>query len=105
MIHFALSSYGRALPLPTSSTISGLARFREKSRLSRSIWKAFASTHPLILFPTSPRKVLFACSRSDPSLSGQGATLPDLDSLHSYDLVICTFVLFLFSLAKAAMAS
>ena len=87
MTYFALSSYERALYLPTFFPISGLARLGVKPRLCRSSCRAFASTHPLMLPFTSPRKILFAflpslprnlpfftvesthsspCSRSDP---------------------------------------
>ena len=90
LTHFILSSYERALRLPTSFPISGLARLGVKPRLCRSCWRAFASTHPLMLPSTSPREALLACllflrwnlpyftmectlsslcSRSDPSLS------------------------------------
>ena len=90
LTHFTLSSYERALRLPTSFPISGLARLGVKPRLCRSCWRAFASTHPLMLPSTSPREALLACllflrwnlpyftmestlssscSRSDPSLS------------------------------------
>ena len=43
--HFPLSSYERALRLPTSFPISGLARLGVKPRLCRLSWRAFASTH------------------------------------------------------------
>ena len=56
LTHFALSSYERALRLPTSFPISGLARPGVKPRLCRSSWRALASTHPLMLSSTSPRK-------------------------------------------------
>ena len=49
LTHFTLSSYERALRLPTSFPISGLARLGVKPRLYRSSWRAFASTHPLML--------------------------------------------------------
>ena len=91
--------------------ISGLARQGVKPRLCRFSWGAFASTHPLMLSPTSPREALLACppflrwnllfftvestlssscSRSDPPFSGQGAALAHLDSLRSHDLVLWT---------------
>ena len=94
LTHFTLFSYERALCLQTSISISGLARFRVKPRLCRSSWRAFASTHPLMLPSTSSREALLACppfppwnlpsftmestlsspcSRSDPPLSRQGA--------------------------------
>ena len=44
LTHFTLSSYERALRLPTSFTISGLARLRVKLKLSKSSWRAFALT-------------------------------------------------------------
>ena len=99
--HFTLLSYERALRLPTSYPISGLARLGVKPRLCRSSWRAFASTHPLMLPSTCSREALLACSpfppwnlpsftvesilstpcsRSDPPLSRQGVapilTLP-----------------------------
>ena len=55
--HFTLFSYERALRFPTSFPISGLARFGVKPRLCRSSWRAFASTHPLMLPSTSSRVV------------------------------------------------
>ena len=54
------------LRLPTSFPISGLARLGVKSRLCRSSWRAFASTHPLMFSSTSPWEALLAllCSLS-----------------------------------------
>ena len=49
LTHFTLSFYERALRLPTSISISGLARLGVKPRHCRSSWRAFASTHPLML--------------------------------------------------------
>ena len=66
LTHFTLSSFEQALCLPTSFSSSGLARLGVKPRLCRPSWKAFASTHPLILPSTSPRKALFACPPSPP---------------------------------------
>ena len=43
--HFTLSSYERALRLPTSFPISGLARLGVKPRICRSSWRAFEFTH------------------------------------------------------------
>ena len=60
LTHFTLSSYERPLRLPTSFPISDLARLGVKPRLCRSSWRAFASTHPLILPSTSPREALLA---------------------------------------------
>ena len=62
LTHFTLSSYERALRLPTSFSISGLARLGVKPRLCRSSWRAFAFTHPLML-PSTPREALLACPR------------------------------------------
>ena len=102
LTHFTLFFYERALCLPTSFPISGLARLGVKPRLCRSSWRAFASTHPLMLPSTCSREALLACppfppwnlpsftmestlstpcSRSDPPLSRQGAALAHLDSL------------------------
>ena len=41
LTHFTLSSHERALRLPTSFTISGLARLGVKLRLRRSSWRVF----------------------------------------------------------------
>ena len=111
LTHFTLLSYERALRLPTSFPISGLARLGVKPRLCRSSWRAFASTHPLMLPSTCSREALVACppcppwnlpsftvestlsspcSRSDPPHSRQGAALAHLDSLPHHDLVLWT---------------
>ena len=87
LTHFTLFSYERALHLPTSFPISGLARLGVKPRLCRSSWRALAPTHPLMLPSTCSREALLAyppfppwnlplftvestlstpCSRSDP---------------------------------------
>ena len=71
-----------------------------KPRLCRSSWRAFTSTHPLMLPSTSPREALlacppfppwnlpsftvkatlfFPCSSSDPLFSRQGAALAHLN--------------------------
>ena len=101
LTHFTLLSYEWALRLPTSFPISGLARLGVKPRLCRSSWRAFASTHPLMLPSTCSREALLACppfppwnlpsftvestlsspcSRSDLPHSRQGAALAHLDS-------------------------
>ena len=111
LIHFTLSSYERALRLPTSFPISGLARLGVKPRLCRSSWTARASTHPLMLPSTCSKEALLTCppcppwnlpsftvdsslsspcSRSDPTLSCQDAALAHLDSLSPHDLVLWT---------------
>ena len=111
LTHFTLFSYERALRLPTCFPISGLARLGVKPRLCRSSWRAFASTHPLMLPSTCSRKALLACppcspwnlpsftvestlptpcSRSDPPPSRQDAALAHLDSLPPHDLVLWT---------------
>ena len=59
--HFILLTYEQALRLPTSFAILGLAKVRVKPRLCRSSWRAFASTHPLMLPSTSSREALLAC--------------------------------------------
>ena len=61
LTHFTLSFYELALRLPTSFPISGLARLGVKPRLCRWFWRAFASTHPLMLPYTSSREALLAC--------------------------------------------
>ena len=64
LTHFTLSSYERALCLPTFFPISGLARLGLKPRLCRSSWRAFASIHPLMLPSTSLREALLPCPPS-----------------------------------------
>ncbi len=63
LIRFTLLSYERALRLPTSIPISGLARLGVKPRLCRSSWRAFTSTHPLML---PSRKALVVCPPCPP---------------------------------------
>ena len=58
LTHFTFSSYERALRLPTSFPISGLARLGVKPRLCRSSWRAFASTQSLMLPSTCSREAL-----------------------------------------------
>ena len=91
--------------------ISGLVRLGVKPRLCRSSWRAFASTHSLMLPSTCSREALLACppfppwnlssftvestlptpcSCSDPPLSRQDAALAHLDSLPIHDLVLWT---------------
>ena len=117
--HFTLLSYERALRLPTSFSISGLARLEVKPRLCRSSWRAFASTHPLMLPSTSSREALLACppfpSWNLPSFtvestvsspcSRQGAALTHLDSPPTPMIWYSgQTALFLFLLAKGAPA-
>ena len=123
LTHFTLFSYERALRLPTSFPISGLARLGP--RLCRSSWRAFASTHPLMLPSTCSREALLACppcppwnlpsftvestlsspcSRSDPPHPRQGAALAHLDSLPLIIWYSGQTALFLFLLARAAPA-
>ena len=111
LTHFTLLSHERALRLPTSFPTSGLARLGVRPRLCRSSWRAFASTHPLMLPSTCSREALLACppfppwslpsftvestlsspcSRSDPPFPRQGAALAYLDSLPPHDLVLWT---------------
>ena len=66
LIYFTLSSYERALRLPTSFPISGLARRGVKPRLCISSWRAFASTHPLMLPSTCSREALLVCPPCPP---------------------------------------
>ena len=125
LTHFTLFSYERALRLPTSFPISGLARLGVKPRLCRSSWRAFASTHPLMLPSTCPREALLACppfppwnlpsftvestlsspcSRSDPPSLAKVRLSPTLTL--SPHMIWCfgQTALFLFLLAKAAPA-
>ena len=109
LTHFTLSFYERALCLPTSFPISGLARHGVKPRFCTSSWRAFGSIHQLTPPSTCSREALLACppfpswslssftvestlssscSRSDPPLSRQGAALAHLDSLLPHDLVL-----------------
>ena len=104
-------SYQRALRLPTSFPISGLARLGVKPRLCRSSWIAFASTHPLMLPSTCSREALlgcppcppwnlpsftvestlsYPCSRSDLFLSLAKVRLSPTLTLSSHDLVLWT---------------
>ena len=122
LTHFTLLSYERALRLPTSFPISGLARLGVKPRLCRSPWRALASTHPLMLPSTSLKEALLECppfipwnlpsftvestlsspcSRSDPPLSRQDAALAHLDSLPLMIWYSGQTALFLFVLEKA----
>ena len=61
LTHFTVLSYERALCLPASFFFSGLARLGVRPRLCRSSWRAFASTHPLMLPSTCSREALLAC--------------------------------------------
>ena len=82
-----------------------------KPRLCRSSWRAYASTHPLMLPCTCSREALlawppfpfwslpsfmvkstlsFPCSHSDLPFSRQGAALAHLDSFLPHDLVLWT---------------
>ena len=106
LTHFTLFSYKRALRLPTSFAISGLVRLGVKPRLCRSSWRAFASTHPLMLPSTCSREALLACPSFPPrnlpffavefilstpcSISRQGAAFAHLDFLLPHDLVFWT---------------
>ena len=118
MTYFTLFSYERALRLPTSFAISGLVRLGVKTRLCRSSWRAFASTHPLMLPSTCSRETLLACPPCPPwnlpsftveftlstpcSRSRQGATLAHLDFLLHHDLVLWTDGSVPFPFGKAA---
>ena len=123
--HFTLSFYERALRLPTSFPISGSARHVVKPRLSRFSWRAFASTYLLMFSSTSSREAPLACSPSPPwnlpsftveSTLSSSCSRSDPTSLAKVrlwlsltlsHLMIWCFgqtVLFLFLLAKAALA-
>ena len=93
-----MSSYKRALRLPTSFPISDLARHGVKPRLSTSSWRTFASTHPLMLPSTSPREVfllalpflLGICLPSRWSPLCCLLALAHLDSVPPHNLVLWT---------------
>ena len=125
LTHFTLFSYERALRLPTFFPISGLARLGVKPRLCRSSWRAFASTHPLMLASTCSREALLACPPCPPwnllsftveSTLSSPCSRSDLPSLAKVrlsptltlsSLMIWCFgqtALFLFLLVKAASA-
>ena len=110
--HFTLSSYERTFCLPTSFPILCLARLGVKPKLCRSSWRAFASTHLLVLPFTYPRETLLArplslscnlpsftvesilsspCSHSNPPLTRQGGAFAHLDSFPPYDLMLWTY--------------
>ena len=61
LTHFNLFSYERVLRLPISFPISELARLGVRQRLCRLSWRAFASTHPLMLPFTCSREALLPC--------------------------------------------
>ena len=115
LTHFTLSSYERALRLPASFPISGMTRLGVKPRLCRSSWRAFASTHPLMLPPfTSPWEALLEmCLPSlwSPPFLHAPALIPlslakvRLSLTLIFSLMIWYFGLTaLFLLAKAALA-
>ena len=66
LTYFTLSCYERALRLPISFPIFGLAKLGVKPRLCRLSWRAFASTHPFMIPSTSSKKALLACPHSFP---------------------------------------
>ena len=111
LTHFTLFSYERALCLPNSFPISGLASLGVRPRLCRSSWRDLASTHPLMHSSTCSKEALVAwlpfppwnlpsfmvkstlsapCSRSNPPHTRQGAALAHFDSLPHHDLVLWT---------------
>ena len=126
LTHFILLSYERSLRFPTSFPFSGLARLGVRPRLCRLSWRAFASTHLLMLPSTCSREALLAfpprprwnvpsftvestlsssCSRSDPPLFLAKVRLSP--TLTLFPLMNCysgQTVLFLFLLVRAAPA-
>ena len=120
LTHFTLLSYERALRLPTSFPISGLARLGVKPRLCRSSCRAFASTHLLMLPSTCSREALLACLPVLPGICPRSPWSPPFP-LHALALakvrlspILTLFLLmmcysgqtalFLFLLARAAPA-
>ena len=63
--HFTLSSYEQALGLQPPFPFQVWPGLEWNQDSSRSSWKAFGSTHPLMPSPT-PREVFFACPLSPP---------------------------------------
>ena len=125
LTHFTLFSYERALLLPTSFPISGLARLGVKPRLCRSSWRALASIHPLVLPSICSREALLAfppgppwnlpsftvestfptpCSRSDPLTLAKVRLSPTLTLSPLMIWYSGLMALFLFLLARAAPA-
>ena len=95
LTHFTPSSYEQALHLPTSFCISGLARLVVKPRLCRSSWRAFASTHSLMLPCTCSREaLLYLPSLSfleSAFLSGLGSW-PNIGQVPALELTIFKFM-------------
>ena len=96
LTHFTLLSHERALRFPTSFPISSLVRHGVKPRLCRSSWKAFASTHPLMV-PTTSSRGLFLLSL--PFLIGTC-----LSSRWSPPFPLHALVLIFLSLAKVRLS-
>ena len=93
LTHFSLLSYEWALRLSTSFPLLGLAGLGVKPRLCRSSWRAFASTHPLMLPSTCFREALLLALRF---LLGIFPRLP-----WSPPFPLHAFALILLSLAKS----
>ena len=104
LTHFTLFSYERALRLPTSFPISGLARLGVKPRLCRSSWRAFGSTHPLML-PSTLSRGLFLLALPFLGICLPSPWSPPFPLHDSLPLMIWRFgQTALFLLAKAAPA-
>ena len=80
---FTLSSYEQTLRLPTFFSISGLARLGVKPKLCRSSWRAFASTHPLMLPSTCSREALLLTLPFLPGICLRSPWSPPLPTLPS----------------------
>ena len=111
----SLSSNEWALRFPTSFPISCFARLGEFFQLltgSCFLLLLFGSFSllvlPLLLGTllsfTEESTLSFSCSRTDPSLSRQGAALAHLDFLPTHDLVIWQITLFLFLFSSLILA-
>ena len=98
LTHFTLLSYERALRLPTSFPISDLVRLGVKPRLCRWSLRAFASTHPLMLPPSSLRS-----SSCLPSLSSLESA-PVHRGVHPFHALSLSLSLILLSLAKVRLS-
>ena len=125
LTYFALSCYERALSLPKSFSILGLATLGVKPRLCRFSWRAFAPTYTLMIPSTSSRGLsvfslpflLRTCLRSlwSPPFPLHAAAVIYLSlakGRHSLTLTLSNLTiwcfgqmpLFLILLAKAALA-
>ena len=112
LTHFTLSSYERALCLPTSFPISGLARLGVRPRLCRSSWElllplirscfllhflgklfllALSFLLGICLLSLWSPPLSSSCTCTNPSLSRQGVALAHLYPFPPHDLILWTY--------------